>query len=180
MYGKKTGSSKWTDEIDTLMCRNWIAGVSATDCAAMIYEKFGVMFTRNAIIGRAKRKGYRTSALANYPCRPSDPNKRKVAPKKRVKRPKSNLQSDAISRHSKALADFRKRQEIIYNDAPKSRNMTLLELPPRGCHYATSPDEATTHLFCGAPQNEGPYCMYHARICYRATARQIENDGAVA
>ncbi len=172
MYGDKNGPSKWTDEIDALMCENWQSGVSATDCAQMIYAKFGVMFSRSAIMGRANRKGYKTSAP---PYRHGPPGEKKPRAPKKAPKLLINLPPPL---NLAPIAPIKQKPE--HEDVPKSRKMTLLELPPRGCRYPTSPDDAQTHLFCGAPQKEGlVYCSHHAGICYRATPRQMESKGPV-
>lgn len=50
----------------------------------------------------------------------------------------------------------------------ESRNMTLLELGPHDCRYPTSPDDTTSHLFCGAEQVDGSsYCAHHDAVCCR-------------
>lgn len=172
MFNSKIGS-KWTDEIDEAMRVNWIAGTSATDCVAIIYARFGVMFTRNAIIGHARDKGYKTPTLGGYPGPPKDPNKPKPETKYLRRRKIAQQFGVPIPLLKPAFKPMN-----IPKDAPKSLNVTLLKLPPRCCRYPTSPDDAETHLFCGHPQQEGiPYCRHHARIAYRATARQVENDG---
>lgn len=179
MYGDKNGPSKWTDEIDDLVRSNWVIGISATDCASIIYARFGVMFTRNAIIGRVQRKGYQTPTAKGYPGPRKDPNKPKTEKIKYIRRtiiskfglPVIGLPVATVKQDKPMKSD---------RNTPKSRNLTLFDLPPHGCRYPTSPDDAATHLFCGAPQKEGlPYCSHHAGICYRATPRQMESKGPV-
>lgn len=166
------GEKKWTDEIDNVVRNAWAVGTSAIDCASIIYARFGVIFTRNAIIGKVHRKGYRTSAP---PHRHGPPGIVKTRmPKK--KEPRVSLRVQYGEPRMKPDTRLRSRP-----DAPtKSRDLTLLELPPRCCLYATSPDDAATHLFCGAPQEEGSvYCSHHTRIAYRSTPRLMENNGPV-
>ena len=52
--------SPWTDAIDETARVNWTAGVSASNCVSLIYQQHGIMLGRNAVIGRAHRKGWKT------------------------------------------------------------------------------------------------------------------------
>lgn len=60
-----------------------------------------------------------------------------------------------------------------------SRNVPLLELGPHDCRYPTSPDSATSHLFCGHPQAEGyPYCGTHSQLAYRRCSSPMQEEAA--
>lgn len=173
MYAAPVGPSKWTDEIDELMRANWMTGISATNCAKLIHARFGVEFTRMAIIGRATRRGYQTTG-SNRLGRPRDPNK--LYPVKR-KKPRRTI-APRLGAPRIAIEPAPPAQP--HNKPTASRNMTLLELGPHDCRYPTSPDDATSHLFCGATQHgDGPYCFSHAQVCYRATQRMMENPAQV-
>lgn len=60
-------------------------------------------------------------------------------------------------------------------EAMKGLNMELLDMPERGCRYPTGENEHR-HLFCGHERYGNlPYCVHHARLSYRPTARQVAN-----
>lgn len=159
------GPSPWTPEVDELMRVNWTVGISATECSRIIYAKFGVMFTRVAIIGRATRRGYKTTG-SNRLGRPRDPNK--IYPDSRKKRPRRTI----APRFGAPRAAMERAPPPQPHKPIESRNMTLLELGQHDCRYPTSPDNVTSHLFCGAPQAEGSsYCAHHAALVLRGPPR---------
>ena len=54
---------------------------------------------------------------------------------------------------------------------PRSLAVTLLELAPHACHWPTSGEDATPHLFCGADRGDSghpSYCHWHFRISINA------------
>lgn len=159
--GENGDGSKWTVDIDEMLRVNWMAGESSRRCARFIFDNFGVQFTKSAIIGRADRKEYQ---------RP--PKRRQDYPKDRKKPAKVRRVRSAGWRPYIALATA----------LPPTRDadgagLTLFELGPHDCRYAISPDDATSHLFCGQPGF--PYCLHHARLCYRATPRMTQNPKGV-
>jgi hypothetical protein len=50
--------SAWTDEIEDAVRNLWISGKSATETAQIILARFGVKFSRSAIIGKVHRKSW--------------------------------------------------------------------------------------------------------------------------
>ncbi len=164
--------SIWTPPVDNTVQTAWALGIYASDIAALVLKEHGIHVTRNAIIGRAGRKKWVTP---NKPVPIADTYKREARAAQRVRlktgdaRP-NGVDGGLVARVQKAPRpprfpkDNRPRPTITDNTG---RLMTLLELEPNQCRYPTSPDDATSHLFCGAPQEDGPYCGQHASICTR-------------
>ena len=146
--------SPWTDAIDETARVNWTAGVSASNCVSLIYQQHGIMLGRNAVIGRAHRQGWKT---------PTKPMERSGAVA--VRKARSSRNYKELAQRPKLPKDTRPR----IPDTTESRNMTLLELGPTDCRYPTTPDDVTSHLFCGAEQEPGsPYCAHHTMLCGRS------------
>lgn len=183
MYGTPVGPSKWTDAIELTAMNSWTAGRSASQCSAEIYAKHGVDITRNGIIGKAFRRGWKTP---NAPRSNIDgvPKAERTAARYTSATPylrtKARISRRVMrDREAIALEDYGSGERApnvcgamprrsIATDAPASRDLMLLDLGPHDCRYATSPHESRQHLFCGATiADESSYCAHHLAVCHR-------------
>lgn len=160
-------TSPWTEEVNDASKHLWEMGISAADVAANISARHHRPITRNAVIGRAHRKKWVTPNTQE-----GDPGLRKprgTKPPPREKRPNGvdgGLMVKLQAAHKLKFPKDDRRPTIT--EPIESRNMTLLELGPHDCRYPTSPDDATSHLFCGAEQVDGSsYCAHHDAVCCR-------------
>jgi GcrA cell cycle regulator len=130
------------------------AGLSCSQIAAEI----GV--TRNAVIGKMNRLGL---------SRPKDMLRRKSEPKRDPWRPRSVTK--ILTQH-RILMELPPEPPAEEAFVPSGDGCSLLELSPGKCRWPISESRAEEFLFCGNNQVEGlPYCVGHARMAYRSTAR---------
>jgi GcrA cell cycle regulator len=150
----------WTSERVEQLKGCFGAGLTCSQIAAEI----GV--TRNAVIGKMNRLGL---------SRPKDVLARAPEPKRtgwRSRNVTGNV-TRILSQHQILMALPREPQAqaeaiSIHN----GRGCSLLELSPGSCRWPISEPGAADFCFCGNTQVEGlPYCVGHARIAYKSTAR---------
>lgn len=147
---------KWTPEQDDAIRALAVEGKSAREIAAALNV------TRNAVIGRAKRKGI---ALASP---------QKVAAMKRAEMEKRAETIKAKRREGASLKDVAK--EIGVSRSRVWRILEEVAVPVwdceipgrRQCHWPEGDLLERTLKFCGAPLEEGqrPYCTEHHKLAY--------------
>lgn len=49
---------------------------------------------------------------------------------------------------------------------PTQKNVGFWRLTAQSCRYVVNDGRPEQFIFCGAPQERGPYCAEHAAICY--------------
>lgn len=130
----------WTDARVEELKSSWADGLSASQCADELYQKFGAMPTRNAIIGKVHRLGLE--------------GRKKIA-FIRYAKPKSSRPRKPPTFQSPPMA-------II----PTCEPVTFDQLNNNHCRYITS-GEGRDALFCGADKEPGiSYCSHHAQLCF--------------
>jgi hypothetical protein len=166
--GETVGPSRWTNEINIEVRDLWAIGTSALEISKIIAVNHKFELSRSAIIGRCHRMGWRS------------PKRGQVAPR----RPR---QSKARRTYQQTGSDGPLLNRLRAFTPPKvsleprplsdqypvgGRNMKLIDLGPHDCRYATSPDDAESHLFCGLATVEGSsYCATHHALCWRTANR---------
>jgi GcrA cell cycle regulator len=134
------------------------AGLSCSQIAAEI----GV--TRNAVIGKMNRLGLSRPRSV----RTSAPEARRAAG-----RSGGGSVTRLFSQHRILMQLPPEPQEwsaVVSIDA--GRGCSLLDLSPGKCRWPINEPGAQDFCFCGNQQVEGlPYCMGHARLAYKSTAR---------
>ena len=148
----------------TKALREYLAeGLSFSEIAAAINARFSnTAFSRNAVIGRAKRLGLAAAARPGASLR--------IFPKRPPKARKSRL-SQPRERH---IPDFMPRIPAFEpTEMPKlrcieiaPRHLALVDLEPGDCRYPYGGDEEGEAItFCGHPQQEGfSYCTPHFQL----------------
>lgn len=130
----------------------------------LTYSQIGARLglTRNTVIGKMARVGLAT-LTKNRPSRggrghrsaapslPALPETRRVEPPRRCDAP-------AVTKAPPPPA----RARIA---APVGR-VTLMELGPESCRYGHGDPRAADFRFCGKRAANGPFCGYHAQLCY--------------
>lgn len=137
---------KWTKEMDIELASLAKQGYSFTYAADAIRIKFNVEVTRNAVAGRAQRKGVDFSV---------DKERKVGRPKEKVVKilPK---ETHIVDRHPHFLN-------------PEARSLKFLQLKARHCRFAIGDNRDDTLRFCGADVKLGsptPYCEYCHQLVY--------------
>ncbi len=148
-------STNWTEEHLKALREFLESGISYARIADAINAKFRTAYSRNAVIGRAKRMGLAA------PERPSDWPK--LPP-----RAKPPLLHKLHERHvpvSMGLMPRFEREETVklrYVEIDP-RHLSLMDLEPGDCRYPYGGDEEGEAItFCGHPQRRGmSYCAAH-------------------
>ena len=143
----------WTDEQSAALQALLAAGISYSEIAATINERFNTNFSRNAACG----KGHRLQVKA--------PQKPKAIPKQRERRP-----SIAAAKPIPRVEEIRIRCAAI-----EPRHLTLDQLETNDCRYPFGDNPFT---FCGRLNLDGrSYCVEHFRL---ATMHTRTNSEAVS
>ncbi|HZT24126.1 MAG TPA: GcrA family cell cycle regulator [Pseudolabrys sp.] len=143
--------SHWSDDTIGYLRECWDAGWSAAKCAKAINDKFGMRFSRNAIIGKAHRLG-----LA----------KRKQSTRQAAA-PKPVRQSAPAFKQRGKLVLLRPAADDDAADAPNG-GVTCAELLPHHCRWPLGDPKLPSFRYCGSPAIEPyPYCARHVRVAYR-------------
>jgi hypothetical protein len=143
-------ASQWTPEQNDEFRRLWAEGKSAT----VIAEIFGT--TRNAVLGKRKRMGLPHRETLESGIRPRGPDTKPRAPKmeriprERVMRFKPAPFIPRLVDLPEPSAEFR----CDFRDLDREKQ----------CHF---PHGDENFQFCGHPKTRGPYCDYHAALCWR-------------
>jgi len=151
-------STNWTEEHLKALREFLESGISYARIADAINAKFRTAYSRNAVIGRAKRMGLAA------PERPSDWPK--LPP-----RAKPPLLHKLHERHvpvSMGLMPRFEREETVklrYVEIDP-RHLSLMDLEPGDCRYPYGGDEEGEAItFCGHPRRRGTsYCAAHFHL----------------
>jgi GcrA cell cycle regulator len=144
----------WTSERVAQLRSCASAGLTCSQIAGEI----GV--SRNAVIGKMNRLGL------SRPRTMAAPERQHAAG-----RPRSDNVTRLFSQHRILMRlppEPLQPPETIRN----GNGCSLLELTPGKCRWPINEPGAADFCFCAHPQVEGlPYCVGHARIAYKSTAR---------
>ena len=152
--------STW-EEAHSIALRELVEkGVTFSDIARILNERFGTAYTRNAAIGRARRLGLSTPERANSAgvfAAARKPDARKICEKRARNRAKPATRLTTVER----AAVLRLRCVEI-----TPRHLALIDLAAGDCRYPYGGDaEGEPISFCGHPRREGSsYCASHAHL----------------
>jgi GcrA cell cycle regulator len=140
-------------------------GMTFSEAARALNERFGTAYSRNAALGRARRMGLSSPERADRRAR--------VRPPKPPKQPKPaaarlhKLRERARS-GSPAKVDVRERAAALQLRcvAIIPRHLALVELGAGDCRYPYGGDaESEPITFCGHPRRDGSsYCVLHFHL----------------
>jgi GcrA cell cycle regulator len=146
----------WTDERVTVLKRLWLEGLSASQIAKQLG---GV--TRNAVIGKVHRLGLSGRAAPSQPSRPAyrpQPRPRPAAATPAAATPAPRRAEPVLRASTPAPAPI--------PDLPGTA--TVLTLGAHMCKWPIGDPSGGDFSFCGRrTQEEGPYCVEHARVAYQ-------------
>jgi len=153
----------WLPEHDAALRKHLRAEMTALAAAAALNREFRTSYTRNSVIGRARRiqvplvsraVQHHGGHLVSTDSAPKP--KKAITP---AQRPDIAIRK-AVSGPKAPAAPFQPRPD------PRPGQVPLLELAHDGCKW---PSGEGPFLFCNHRQNnKGPYCAPHARIAGRS------------
>jgi GcrA cell cycle regulator len=152
--------SSWAREHSQALREYFEKGLSFSEIANAINERFNTAYTRNAAIGRARRMGLSTPRPPVSPARAKTPPKLSLARLNKLR--------------ARMFGDFRPRREVFKRAAELRlrcvavvpRQLSLIELEDGDCRYPYGGDqEGEAITFCGHPRREGSsYCTSHFHL----------------
>ncbi len=152
----------WPSEALDMLTALWADGRSGTEISRELWDRLGLYYSRNAVIGRVYRLGLpkretilTPKAQARKGAKRARPALDKPRPRIIRPKPQPRLRAAPISRRS------------IPMEAPKPMNLTIMQLTSRTCKWPVNdPPKGEPYLFCGEAKEPGkePYCPYHARL----------------
>jgi GcrA cell cycle regulator len=134
-------------------------GMTFSEVARTLNERFGTAYSRNATLGRARRMGLSSPARAGRLACPKSPKPTAVRLRKRRERVISGIAARADVGNRAATLQLR-------CVAIKPRHISLVELEACDCRYPYGGDaEGEPITFCGHPRREGSsYCVSHFHL----------------
>jgi GcrA cell cycle regulator len=167
-------STDWTEEHSKALREFVESGISFSRIADAINAKFKTGYSRNAVIGRARRIG-----LAG-PGRPKDwPN-----PRPSAKAPPPHKPREHFASQSRRPAPISETVEPVNLRCVEinPRHLSLVDLEPGDCRYPYGgDDEGEAITFCGHPRRQGTsYCAAHFYLTRGPAAASERTAGIVS
>jgi len=164
----------WSSEQSDALCDLFFKGMSYAEIGRQINARFGTAYTRNAVVGRAKRLGLSISGrVASPSIVPSLPGEPSLLSQPRVVPPGLNLPPPSVLKPVKHVK--------LRCVGIQPRLISLLELGHRDCRYPYGGDKEGEEIaFCGHPRQQGSsYCAPHAHLTAGSGAATSRAAGAV-
>lgn len=133
-------------------------GMTFSEIARALNERFGTAYTRNATIGRARRLGLSVPQRAGgQPDRPKQPDAKRLR-KKRARRLAESVSKPTTLERAATLQ--------LRCVAITPRHLALVDLEVDDCRYPYGGDaDGEPITFCGHPRREGSsYCLSHFHL----------------
>ena len=151
----------WLSEHSDALCDYFFKGLSYAEIGRRINARFGTAYTRNAVVGRAKRLGLglstpeRMISPSIVPSLPGQPARRTAV---RASPPCLNLPPPSALKSANPVK--------LRCVGVQPRLITLDELERGDCRYPYGGDKEGEGIsFCGHPRQPGSsYCTPHARL----------------
>ncbi len=146
----------WTDERVENLKKLWQDGLSASQIAKQLGGT-----TRNAVIGKVHRLGLSGRATPSKPARPvfKAPRQQRTTAEPAAPR---RIAEPSVAQKSSVPVPAPVR---YVDEAPGSA--TILTLGAHMCKWPIGDPAETGFTFCGRRQDDGPYCLEHARVAYQ-------------
>lgn len=149
--------STWPPEHSGALCNYFAKGMSFSEIARRINARFGTTYTRNAVLGRARRMGLGVlpppACPPLAPSLPGSPGSTRPWPQPLPVRPPKSAFVPAKPVKLRCVGI-------------RPRLISLLELGPEDCRYPYGGDKEGEDIsFCGHPRCSGSsYCAPHRRL----------------
>ncbi|MHB0768834.1 GcrA family cell cycle regulator [Bradyrhizobium sp. 5.13L] len=164
----------WPSEHSDALRDYFLKGMSYAEIARQINARFGTAYTRNAVIGRAKRLGLVVPEWMMSPSIvPSLPGELGLLSPRRAALPNLSVPPKSAM---KPAAQVKLRCVGV-----QPRLIQLVELEAADCRYPYGGDKDGEEIaFCGHPRQPGSsYCPPHARLTRRSGAVSARVAGPV-
>ncbi len=164
----------WPSEHSDALRDYFFKGLSYAEIGREINARFGTAYTRNAVVGRAKRLGLgaseRVASPSIVPSLPGEPNS--LSPRRPVV-PGLNLPPQSALKPASPVK--------LRCVGVQPRLITLIELENCDCRYPYGGDRDGEEIaFCGHPRQPGSsYCAPHAHLTRGPGAASVHAAGAV-
>lgn len=157
-------TAKWSNELKQEILELWKDN-TATEIAGILWDRYRIVTTRNAIIGVVSRAGQ----LHTPKERPhKNTTRAKRIPKPKAEhRPVLRIISGGGCGGYKVTQNFATDMPVLRAVEVESRHLSLLDLQANDCRY---PDDGNgPHKFCGHPKspNHPSYCAAHHYLTVR-------------
>lgn len=151
-------ATNWAPEHSAALRELMAKGLSYSEIAKTINERFGTNYTRNATIGRSKRMGL------TRPAKPASPQH--VPPQTRPSRTHRAGSAGAATKAEPIPAIQHAEPVKLRCVGIRPRLVPLVELEAGDCRYPYRGDKDGEPItFCGHPRREGSsYCTPHFRL----------------
>ncbi len=160
----------WTDERVETLKKLWQDGLSASQIAKQLG---GV--SRNAVIGKVHRVGLSGRATPSKPARPVFKAPRPQRAVVQATAPRRVVRTVPLVSSTPAAPASIPPPIRYVDEAPGSA--TILTLGAHMCKWPIGDPSSDGFTFCGRRENDGPYCVEHARIAYQP-AQTRKRSGA--
>jgi GcrA cell cycle regulator len=151
-------STDWAPEHCEALRENLAKGMSYSEIAEAINEKFSTAYSRNATLGRARRMGLAgADRPGNWPRPPT-----------KAEQSKAHKMRERYASLSGWIMPVFEREETVRLRCVETgpRHLTLSELEPGDCRYPYGGDEDGEAItFCGQPCSaDSSYCVPHFHL----------------
>ncbi|UPK38460.1 GcrA family cell cycle regulator [Bradyrhizobium sp. 186] len=166
--------SYWPSEHSDALRDYFLKGMSYAEIGREINARFGTAYTRNAVVGRAKRLGLAAPTRVTSPSIvPSLHGESCLLSPRHAALPYLNLPPKSAL---KPAAPVR-----LHCVGVQPRLVPLVELGPVDCRYPYGGDRDGEEItFCGHPRQPGSsYCAPHLRLTRRPGSASARNAGRV-
>jgi GcrA cell cycle regulator len=135
----------WDEKLVEALKALHASGFSATKSAHALADEFGVVLTKNAVIGKWARLGL-------------------TRPKTARLRPPPAISTPVVTR---PVAPVVRRVAPVVTD-PKSTGVALVDLGAQQCRFGVTDHGCRSHLFCGAVTEQSQsFCPWHRKLAYQ-------------
>jgi GcrA cell cycle regulator len=147
----------WTDNSTKILCELIAQKLTTSKIAALLSKKTGERFSRNAVIGKARRMNI---PLYNATTDPKAKRKKRVPPRVAKMKLKSNSMPSNVIPLSKPTPPTL----TMVSNTP--RRLSILEIARGECYWPVDVNE-TPATFCGHPTVDGTsWCPAHRKLGY--------------
>jgi GcrA cell cycle regulator len=165
----------WSSEHSDALRDYFLKGISYAEIGREINARFGTAYSRNAVVGRAKRLGLAAPARMTSPSIvPSLPGEPGLLSTRRSALPTLNLPPQSALKPAKPVK--------LRCVGVRPRLIPLVELDRGDCRYPYGGDKEGEEItFCGHPRQPGSsYCAPHAGVTRAPEAASGRTAGPVA
>ena len=163
----------WPSDALDMLTALWADGRSGTEISRELWDRLGLKYSRNAVIGKVHRlrlpkrktvltpkgqarKGAKAVKAASWDVY-KERQRATARHAARVRKPPARLTKPAPTRPRRSIP----------MEAPTPMNLTIMQLTSRTRKWPVNdPPKGEPFLFCGVAKEAGakPYCPFHARL----------------